>query len=48
MWAKYFHGENGAGVGARHRTGWVGTLALLFMLGGMLRLPIDAIAGVVS
>ena len=48
MWAKYFHGENGGGVGARHPTGWAGTLALLFVLGGMLRLPIDAIAGVVS
>ena len=48
MWAKYFHGENGRGVGARHPTGWAGTLALLLVLGGMLRLPIDAIAGVVS
>jgi hypothetical protein len=48
MWAKYFHGENGGGLLARHRTGWAGTLALLFVLGGMLRLPIDAIAGVVS
>ena len=48
MWAKYFRGENGGGIGARHPTGWAGTLALLFVLGGMLRLPGDAIAGVVS
>ena len=48
MWAKYFPGENGGGVGARHPMGWAGTLALLLVVGGMLRLPIDAIAGVVS
>jgi hypothetical protein len=48
MWAKYFHGGNGGGVGARNPTGWAGTSALLLVLGGMLHLPIDAIAGVVS
>jgi len=48
MWAKGFHSENGDGVGARHATGWAGTLALLLVLGGILRLPIDAIAGVVG
>ena len=48
MWAKGFHGENGGGVGARHATGWAGTLALLLVVGGMLRLRIDAIAGVVG
>ena len=48
MWTKYRHGENRGGVGARHPTGWAETLALLLVLGGMLRLPIDAIAGVVS
>ena len=48
MWAKYFPGENGGGVGARHPTGWAGTLALLLVVGGVLRLPGDAIAGVVS
>jgi hypothetical protein len=26
----YFHGDNGAGLGASHRTGWTGLLALLF------------------
>jgi hypothetical protein len=48
MWAKGLHGENGDGVGARHATGWAGTLALLTVLGGILRLAVDAIAGVVG
>jgi hypothetical protein len=46
--AKYFRGENGAGIGASHQTGWAGTLALVFVLAGMLHLPLDAIAGVAS
>jgi len=33
---EYFHGDNGAGIGASHQTGWTGTVALLFMLGGAL------------
>ena len=48
MWAKCFPGENGGGVGARHRMGWARSLVLLLLVGGMLLLPIDAIAGVVS
>ena len=35
-------------VAARHPTGWAGTLALLLVLGGMRRLPIDAITGIVG
>ncbi len=31
---EYFHGDNGAGIGASHQTGWTGTVALLFELGG--------------
>ena len=31
---EYFHGDNGAGIGASHQTGWTGTVALLFLLGG--------------
>ncbi len=46
--AKYFRGENGAGIGASHLTGWAGTLALVFVLAGMLHLPLGAIAGVTS
>jgi hypothetical protein len=27
---EYFHGDNGAGIGASHQTGWTGLVALLF------------------
>ncbi len=33
LFHEYFHGDNGAGIGASHQTGWTGTVALLFMLG---------------
>ncbi len=33
---EYFHGDNGAGIGASHQTGWTGTVALLFMQAGAL------------
>ena len=33
---EYFHGDNGAGIGASHQTGWTGAVALLFLLGGAL------------
>ena len=46
--AEYFRGENGAGIGASHQTGWAGTLALVFVLAGMLHSPLDAIAGIVA
>jgi hypothetical protein len=46
--AKYFRGENGAGIGASHQMGWAGTLALVFVLAGVLHLSLDAIAGVAS
>ncbi len=36
LFHEYFHGDNGAGIGASHQTGWTGTVALLFMLGGAL------------
>ncbi len=31
---EYFHGDNGAGLGASHQTGWTGLVALLFGFGG--------------
>ena len=46
--AKDFRGENGAGSGASHQTGRAETLALVFVLAGMLQLPLGAIAGVTS
>ena len=37
LFFEYFHGDNGAGIGASHQTGWTGTVALLFMLSGAFR-----------
>ncbi len=34
LFHEYFHGDNGAGLGASHQTGWTGTVALLFALAG--------------
>ena len=34
---EYFHGDNGAGIGASHQTGWTGTVALLYEIEGALR-----------
>ena len=36
LFYEYFHGDNGAGIGASHQTGWTGTVALLFLFGGAL------------
>jgi Mannosylglycerate hydrolase MGH1-like glycoside hydrolase domain len=32
LFYEYFHGDNGAGIGASHQTGWTGTVALLLPL----------------
>ena len=29
---EYFHGDNGAGIGASHQTGWTGIVAALMHL----------------
>jgi hypothetical protein len=35
LFYEYFHGDNGAGIGASHQTGWTGLVALLlYALGG--------------
>ena len=44
MFHEYFHGDNGAGVGASHQTGWTGTVALPFLLGGRLHAESGATA----
>jgi hypothetical protein len=36
LFYEYFHGDNGAGLGASHQTGWTGTIALLMDLFGRL------------
>ena len=33
---EYFHGDNGAGLGASHQTGWTGLVAKLIQLYGCL------------
>ncbi len=30
LFHEYFHGDNGAGLGASHQTGWTGLVALLY------------------
>jgi len=32
LYYEYFHGENGAGIGASHQTGWTGVVARLAQL----------------
>jgi len=34
LFYEYFHGDNGAGLGASHQTGWTGTIALAMDLFG--------------
>jgi hypothetical protein len=36
LFYEYFHGDNGAGIGASHQTGWTGLVAKLIQLYGML------------
>src|SRR6266508_5277808 len=34
LFYEYFHGDNGAGLGASHQTGWTGLIALLVDIAG--------------
>ena len=36
LFYEYFHGDNGAGIGANHQTGWTGLVAKLIQLYGMI------------
>ena len=36
LFYEYFHGDNGAGLGASHQTGWTGVVAKLIHLFGAL------------
>ncbi len=36
---EYFHGDNGAGLGASHQTGWTGLVATAIQLFGRLDGP---------
>jgi hypothetical protein len=44
LFHEYFHGDNGAGIGASHQTGWTGTVAVLLLLAGGMRSPSGAMA----
>jgi hypothetical protein len=46
LFHEYFHGDNGAGIGASHQTGWTGTVALLFLLGSELGAQAQPLAAV--
>jgi hypothetical protein len=41
LFYEYFHGENGAGIGASHQTGWTGLVARLIQItkSGLLEFP---------
>ena len=43
LFYEYFHGDNGAGIGASHQTGWTGAVAKLIQLFGYLR-PEDVLS----
>ena len=34
LFYEYFHGDNGAGIGASHQTGWTGLVAKLLQQSG--------------
>jgi hypothetical protein len=34
LFCEYFHGDNGAGIGASHQTGWTGLVAKLIEQSG--------------
>ena len=36
LFYEYFHGDNGAGLGASHQTGWTGLVAKYIQLYGLL------------
>jgi len=36
LFYEYFHGDNGAGLGASHQTGWTGLVARMIQLYGFM------------
>jgi len=42
LFYEYFHGDNGAGIGASHQTGWTGCIALIIQLDGELTQQVAA------
>jgi hypothetical protein len=37
LFYEYFHGDNGAGLGASHQTSWTGLVAVAYKLFGHMR-----------
>jgi hypothetical protein len=46
LFHEYFHGDNGAGIGASHQTGWTGSVALLFPMAEALHTGPGAAAAI--
>ena len=44
LFYEFFHGDNGAGIGASHQTGWTGVVASIIQLLGAVK-PGDILAG---
>ena len=36
LFNEYFHGDNGAGIGANHQTGWTGCIGRIIQTNGFL------------
>jgi hypothetical protein len=36
LFYEYFHGDNGAGLGASHQTGWTGVIAYLMRMSALI------------
>jgi hypothetical protein len=41
LFHEYFHGDDGAGIGANHQTGWTGLVAKLIQQSGATLPPLD-------
>jgi hypothetical protein len=48
LFHEYFHGDNGAGIGASHQTGWTGTVAVLFPLMVQMRAAASIVGSAVD
>src|SRR5262245_63471413 len=45
---EYFHGDNGAGIGASHQTGWTGLVAPLLIATALVSAPDVVVRGGVA
>lgn len=45
LFYEYFHGDNGAGIGASHQTGWTGVVARLIQREGIAKYEAKPSAG---